>query len=95
MDTQGNDSKEGTANTRAQAEVQQCPACEYVGTSPEVIVSRAGNHHYDGSVTYRNRMVVERFVCSVCGLELVDETEVRAADLPTELEFRSHEYPEI
>jgi predicted RNA-binding Zn-ribbon protein involved in translation (DUF1610 family) len=94
VDTTGIGNRDGTADTREHHEVQQCPACDFDGISTGMIVSRAGNHHYDGSVTYRNRMVVGRFECSVCGLELVTETEVRATGLPTELEFRSHEYPE-
>ncbi|MET3172924.1 UNVERIFIED_ORG: putative RNA-binding Zn-ribbon protein involved in translation (DUF1610 family) [Arthrobacter sp. UYCu721] len=73
-------------------EVQQCPACGFNGTSTGVVLSRSGSDHYDGSVTYRNRLGVVRFECSVCGLELVDEAEVMAAGLPKVMEFRTHVY---
>jgi predicted RNA-binding Zn-ribbon protein involved in translation (DUF1610 family) len=75
-------------------EAQVCVACGFTGTSTGVITSRRGNNHYDGSVTYTNRLGVARFECSVCGLELVGETEVMAAGLPTVIEFQIHEYPD-
>jgi hypothetical protein len=75
-------------------EAQPCPACGFSGTSTGEITSRRGNDHYDGSITYVNKLGVLRFECSVCRLELVDETEVMAAGLPTEIEYRTHEYPD-
>lgn len=76
--------------TKEHDEVQRCPACGFIGTSTGVITSRSGNDHYDGSVTYRNRLGVVRFECSFCGLELVDEAEVRAAGLLTAIGLRTH-----
>lgn len=73
-------------------EAQQCPACGFIGTSTGMIISSRGNDHYDGSVTYYNRLGVRRFECSVCGLELVDEADVVAAGLPTEIKYGRHVY---
>jgi hypothetical protein len=73
-------------------EAQQCPACGFIGTSTGMTTSRVGYEHYDASVTYVNRLAVMRFECSVCLLELVDEADVVAAGLPTEIKYKRHVY---
>ncbi|KQR06793.1 hypothetical protein ASF74_05430 [Arthrobacter sp. Leaf145] len=84
----------GRSNTYIEHEEDQvCPACGYIGKSIGVILEHGVDAMQDGDlVTYFSRLGVTHFECSVCELELTDQLEVMAANLPTEIDYLDEDY---